>query len=410
MAIWSLTARYVIPVDSDPLAHGVVFIDGSQIVAVEPYAGQKPTLDLGRVAILPGLVNAHVHLDLGILKGKISPPISFSAWLAEIVRHRREQDPALLNAVISQGMMESLRSGVTALGDISSGGASWQSLTGATLRSLVFYELLGLPADRAQMAWEDATHWLQCLPRTARCRPGFSPHAPYSVRASLTERVAKAGQPWCIHFAESYEETELLENHSGPLRAFLQSLNVWDDKGLAKTHQAILDLCQFGDSPLLIHANHWDPRNELPAGVTVVHCPRTHAYFGRPKFPLADFLKALVRVALGTDSLASNPDLNLLSDLRHLARMQPEVSPPELVRVATLNGAQALGLGNQCGSLTAGKSADLVVVPYPPGEVGDPYCGILGSDEQVAAVLFEGRWVYVRDAGNSAIPKAALPG
>ena len=177
----TLTARWVFPVSGPPLERGTVTINADQIVAVERKGCRKLDLDLGNSAILPGLVNAHTHLDLSDAGGKCPPTLEFADWLAAVVQHRRSQTAEQVQAAIGAGLAESLRFGTTLLGDISVGGSSWGSLAKAPVRSVVFYELLGLAKPRAEQAWSAALGWLQTLAATETCRPGLSPHAPYSV-------------------------------------------------------------------------------------------------------------------------------------------------------------------------------------------------------------------------------------
>src|SRR5436190_5760082 len=187
---WTLTARWVFPVSGPPLPRGTVTIAGDRILAVEPHGEQTADLDLGNAALLPGLVNAHTHLDLSGLRGQVPPSADFTAWLRAVIRHRRAQSPERVEEDIRAGLLESLSYGTTLLGDIASQGGSWPMLAVAPVRAVVFYELLGLPPDRAEHALAGAKVWLEAHPATPTCRPGLSPHAPYSVRHSLFSQAA----------------------------------------------------------------------------------------------------------------------------------------------------------------------------------------------------------------------------
>jgi cytosine/adenosine deaminase-related metal-dependent hydrolase len=155
----------------------------------------------------------------------------------------------------------------------------------------------------------------------------------------------------------------------------------------------LLRLCGRAPRVLFIHGNELGPTTRIPANGTVVYCPRTHAAFSQPTHPFRDFLKLGVRVALGTDSLASNPDLDLLAEARFLYRSYPELDGQALLRMATLSGAEALGWADETGSLEPGKSADLVAVPLPNEEAAEPYSLVLGPAAPVSAVLARGQWV-----------------
>jgi cytosine/adenosine deaminase-related metal-dependent hydrolase len=190
-----------------------------------------------------------------------------------------------------------------------------------------------------------------------------------------------------------------LHHRQGPFVPFLKELGVWDSEGLATDLQTVITLCDpsrggIGTPLLLIHGNYWSPPQTVPANHTVVYCPRTHAAFGHPPHPFRDFLARGVRVALGTDSLASNPDLHILAEARFIHARYPDVPGPALLRMLTLSGAEALGWADQTGSLTAGKSADLVVLPLPQRDSPEPYSLILQSSLKVKAVLFRGQWTF----------------
>jgi cytosine/adenosine deaminase-related metal-dependent hydrolase len=389
---WTLTARWVFPVSGPPMAGGVVTIAGERIIAVEPAGSRPADVDLGEVAVLPGLVNAHTHLDLTGLRGRCPPSADFTGWLRQVIAHRRNATPEQIEADIRAGLAESLRHGTTLLGDISGDGGSWDVLANAPLRAIVFREMLGLPEARASGAWERLDRWLESRVPTPTCRPGVSPHAPYSVRSSLFFAASTSGVPVAVHLAESAAEQELLVLRRGPFVPFLRDLDVWAPDGLAEDTDHVLKLLNGLSPTLLIHGNYLPPDSAIPSNASIVYCPRTHAAFGHPPHPFREFLARGVRVALGTDSLASNPDLSILAEIRFLHERCPDVPGDVLLRMATLAGAEALGWANETGSLDAGKSADLVVVPLAPGENADPYERVLASNLPVQRVLYRGQW------------------
>jgi aminodeoxyfutalosine deaminase len=391
--MWTLTARWIFPVGDLPLLRGTVTIDGERIVAVEPQGTRRADVDLGDAAVLPGLVNAHTHLDLSGMRGLAPPSPDFTAWLRQVIAFRGQRAPAQVHADIRAGLGECLRCGTTLVGDISGDGSSWDVLAGAPVRAVVLHEMLGLPRERAERAVREALRWLGAHPDTPSCRAGLSPHAPYSFRAELLPTVAAQARRIAIHLAESAAELELLERQAGPFVPFLAERGVWDPSGLARSPAHVLHLTESAQLALYAHGNYLPPDAPLPPHGAVVYCPRTHAAFGHAPHPFRDFLARGVRVAVGTDSLASNPDLDVLAEVRFLRRQCPEVPGEQLLRMATLSGAEALGWGDETGSLTPGKSADLVAVPLPAEEAEDPHELLLRSGEPVGDVLFRGRWV-----------------
>lgn len=394
------TARWIVPVSSGPLANGTITVDGATIAAVEPKGARTPDVDLGNVAIIPGLVNCHTHLDLSGARGKIPPtdPEHFTDWLKGVIAYRRSRSPEEVLADIREGLAECLRNGTTLIGDIASGGASWDAIAGAAVRAAVFYELIGLKPERAEASRLAAEAWMKSHPGTELLRPALSPHAPYSVHRSL---FPEAGQlcriekrPLAIHLGESLDEIELLHRKRGPLRTFLEEVGAWDKEALADDFQSIMSTCDFNQPKLFIHMNYVAPSARIPRNSTIIYCPRTHAAFGHPRHPFREFQARGVRVALGTDSLASNPDLDLLAEARFVHAIRPEVPHEELLRMATLTGAEALGWADETGSLEAGKSADFVALPLANRDAADPYVLIFGEDFPNAErrTMFRGMW------------------
>ncbi len=394
---WTLTARWIFPVAGPPLTDGTVTVAGEKLVAVEPNGRRRADLNLGDVAVLPGLVNAHTHLDLTGLRGHCAPNADFTGWLRTVIAHRRTISPEQIAVDVRAGLAESLRYGTTLLGDVAAQGMSWPILAGAPLRSVVFYELLGLTKPRAETAYLSAEIWLADFPTLDHCRPGLSPHSPYSVRESLFAQAAllarRPERPLAVHLAETREELELLHHRRGPFVPFLKELGVWNADGLASSPARVMQACNQRIPKLFVHGNYLAPNARIPRGSTIVYCPRTHAAFGHAPHPFRRFLAGGVRVALGTDSLASNPDLSVLSEVRYLHQRYPDVPGEVLMRMATLAGAEALGWAGVTGSLEPGKSADLVVVPLAPGEERDPYERVFASNSPVQRVLCRGQWL-----------------
>jgi cytosine/adenosine deaminase-related metal-dependent hydrolase len=394
---WAIQGRWVFPGDGPPLADGVVRVAGERIVAVSTARTEHADLDLGNVAILPGLVNAHTHLDLGGMRDQAPPSKDFVGWLRRVIAHRRSVASEQIARAVETGLAECLDTGTTLVGDVAGGGASWPVLAKAACRSVVFYEVLGLSTERIHPASEAGAEWLRTHPRLPHCRPAVSPHAPYSTHRALFTEAAQLAQKYdavlATHLAESREEFALLADRSGPFREFLEQLGVWNPDGLVSSPLDVLRICQGRcRSLVLVHCNYLPPETPFPPETTVIYCPRTHAAFGHSTHPFRELLSRGTRVALGTDSLASNPDLDILAEARFVHALYPDVSGSQLLRAITLSGAEALGWADECGSITPGKSADLAVLPLPDRESSDPYSLVFDSSERIAKSLWRGEW------------------
>src|SRR5262249_6102984 len=222
----------------------------------------------------------------------------------------------------------------------------------------------------------------------------------YSVRDCLYVNAScqaeKNHVALATHLAETEAEIELLRHHSGPMVDFLEEMGAWDPNGLIEYSPALVmrQCSKFDRSPILfIHCNYLRPTTVFPRNGTPVYCPRTHAAFNHPTHPFREFLARGVRVALGTDSLASNPDLDMLAEARFVHEKYPDLPGDALLRMATLSGAEALGWDTITGSLVPGKSADVIVLPLPSDDAADPHRLVLDSALAVRSVMVQGRWV-----------------
>lgn len=369
----------------EPLRDGVIEVADREIVAVKPYSPKmKINYDFGQCLITPGFVNAHTHLDLGALGGRLPATTNFTDWLQLVIAYRRLNDVAEWDAAIKQGIDESIRSGTTALGDISVGGRSANFLAATELESAVFLELIGLGDSGLQPSLEQAAVWLSG--KTTQPRHYLSPHAPYTVSRQLLQQLGGAYPRThvAMHVAETEAELELLATHAGPFKPFLESVNAWHPQNLISSIDELLRLLQAFESVFLIHGNFLtrDQWQRLPRRTTLVYCPRTHAYFGHPPHPYLQMLADGMTVLLGTDSLASNPDLSILNECRFLWKRDRSL----------LDGETLLQLATGKATLATGCPATFVVIPYETDAI-DPWEALWSGFASPSAVCTYGNLI-----------------
>jgi cytosine/adenosine deaminase-related metal-dependent hydrolase len=316
------------------------------------------------------------------------------AWIRLVIgdRKRGDRDAA---AAIADGMRESLAAGVTTIGEIATSPARLYQLNSMSPTTVLFQEAIGFSAGRVDSVLGEIERRLDEAPPPA----GVSPHAPYTVHPQLLVKLVEAARsrqlPIAMHLAESPEELELLASGSGPFRELLEERSMWDGDTIPVGSRPLDYLQQLALAPrsLVIHGNYLTSDEieyiaRRQDRMSVVYCSRTHAYFGHRPYPLDLLQAAHVRVALGTDSLASNPDLNLLNEVRCVVESHG-VAPAEGVRMATLDGAEALGLADEVGSLAVGKRADLVAVSFD-SSYADPYEAVLAGNHSPSGVWIGG--------------------
>jgi cytosine/adenosine deaminase-related metal-dependent hydrolase len=353
-----LTSRWVLPIASPPLEGGLVAVEGDRIVGVHPHGFATADRDFGNAALMPGLVNAHTHLDLTGAKGRIPPRGDFTGWLEDVIAYRRSRTAEQIDADVRTGLAECMKHGVTTVGDIVGIGSP---LPASPIRRIAFREIIGGSPERF-----DAV--IAAIPNGDR----LSLHAPYSVNHAKALELLANTTGIAMHVAESAAEMEFLESQSGPFVGFLNRLGV-PHGGFTPTAQFVAAL----EHHLIVHGNHLDPATVGPRHA-IVYCPRTHAAFGHRPYPLREFLARGATVALGTDSLASNPDLDVLAEAQFVHRQFPDIPAAAIVRMITHDAARALRL-DHAGALALGGRADLAAIALPDRD-GDVHELLLAAD------------------------------
>ncbi|HEU4990093.1 MAG TPA: amidohydrolase family protein [Gemmatimonadaceae bacterium] len=374
-------ADWVLPITAPAIRRGVVAVSRGRIAYVGP-AAHAPAGDnvrLDGTVLMPGLVNAHTHLELTAMRGFLED-LEFHAWIRQLVNARGDvltRDMLLDSA--RHGIDEGLAAGTTTFADTCDSGVVFDSLLERGVRGIMYQEVFGpAPAtcDDAMRALRDKVDAM--LPRqTALVRVGVSPHAPYTVSDRLFAAAARyaiqARLPIAIHIAESESEQRLVVEARGPFADALVKRGIRVEARARSPIQLLRGLRVLDAQPLLIHcvrADQSDVHAIAASGCSVAHCPASNAKLGHGIAPLTEFLDAGIPVGLGSDSVASNNRMHMLGEAwlaalhqRARARRPDAVSAAQALRLATIDGARALGLDDTVGSLEPGKAADLAAFP-----------------------------------------------
>ncbi len=422
------SARWVLPIAQPIIEHGAVLVSGDTIrwvgrrseaqVADNASLTWENEVNLGEAVLMPGLVNAHSHLELTALRGFLEG-FAFQSWLQTLNRVRRDQltrEDLLSSARV--GVAEAIKNGITTLADTTESAVPLQAMRELGVRGIGYVEVFGpdpAVADEAIASLERRVDQLREAD-TELVKTGISPHAPYTVSARLFTTAAAMSRarelPMAIHVAESMAEVHYIRDASGPFADTLRSRGI-PVAPQARSPVALLHDCGVLEaSPLLIHAIQIDEADlELIAlsTATVVHCPISNLKLGHGVAPLDRMLAWAVPTGLGTDSVASNDRMHLLDEARQATLLHSLRSgkPDSLdayhaLELATLGGARALGLGNVIGSLEPGKHADLVAFPLNAADCGPVYdpavtlVHVLAGRAQASLVTTAGS-VLVRD-------------
>ena len=372
-------AAWLLPISQPPIRDAWLRTDHGRIVA---FGHTRPgdftaddEIDLGEVAVLPGLVNAHTHLELSWMRGRIPEADDFNAWLRRIIELKNEaaNHADTVAAAIDGAIREARTFGTVLVGDVSNTLATSRPLRQHGMSGVVFHELLGFRTEDAALLLEEAAARLAAEPSSDLLRHTFAPHAPYSVSPALFGLIRTAVQrdPFArssVHLGESAAEVEFLRYGTGPCRVGLERMGKWDDSWKAPRCNPVEYLDRMGfldDRVLVVHGVQFgagELKRLATKAVTLVTCPRGNIRTGAGSPPIEEFFDAGVRVAVGTDSLASVPDLNLFSELEEMRRLAPALPARAILESATMNGARALGFEADYGSIDSGKRDALITV------------------------------------------------
>ncbi len=416
-----LRAQVVLPMSGPPIRDGAVLILGTRVLKVGKWSRLKNSnrgkvVDLGDAALMPGLVNAHCHLDYTHMAGQFPPPKVFSDWLKVITSTKAGWSASDYGASWRAGAQMLVRTGTTTVADIEAVPQLLPEVWASTpLRVFSFLEMIGITSRRPPgLVVSEALEKIASL-GNRRGQLGLSPHAPYSTVPELLRRCGSLARRrrWlvCTHVAESKLEFEMFAQGRGEMFDWLRrsGRDMSDCGGVSPVEH--LERCGLlGENLVAAHGNYLKPTDAAllaKHGASVVHCPRTHLYFHHDILPLRRLRRAGVNVCLGTDSLASvlqssrhKAELNMFEEMRTLATRDSSFSPRQILELATVNGARALRLEGKAGQLSPGAFADVIAVPMPGG-TRDVYEAALHHRGEVMASMIGGRWAIAPAESSS---------
>ena len=408
--IRKINADWILPITSPLIKDGAIIVEGNLIRAV---GGKKDLsefpcdeiIDCSDKILLPGFVNAHSHLELTGFRGKIKKGLPFTDWARKVVSIRKDITENEIATAIKDGLNELISSGVTTAGDFSQTGITAKILNERGLRGTVFLEFAGFNPEQKDERLRELKNKLRTPNSKLRTvKFGIAPHAPYSVSAELLKESHSFARerelPIAIHISEMPEEIEFIKNGSGEMKDLLIDFGVWNDKWMPPQTTPVQYLHNLGilKGAIGIHLNivtEDDIRILKENDVSVVYCPGSNKWFGRNwKYPLREFLNNDINVAIGTDSLSSNEKLNMFYEMRVLKENFPDLENDIILKMATVNGAKAIGFEGEAGEIAVGRKADIIGIDIKDSSIKDPADYVINSAEKVSFSMIDGEVIY----------------
>lgn len=419
-----LTAKWLLPITSEPISGGAVAVSGENITAVGSISEirerfpEDEVKDFGDAIIMPGMVNVHSHIEYSVYRG-IFDNLSFPEWVERIVKINRHMDDDAWHKSAALGVLETVSSGITTLADMSRTGIALDHIVESGLRGYVFREVFGMDDRKLGKTLETAkaNYQLTFEASNDMVRVGIAPHSPYTVSAKLFSNLAKwAGEEnikMAVHLCEAAEEIAFVRHGSGPLASsFMETAGwgdvIWQPTGVSPIRY-LLQWEVFEADIIAVHCvfltekdfdilKHYD--------VPIAHCPKSNAKLGCGIAPLVEMMDKGLRVGFGTDSPASSNIMDLFDEMRvaillHRGKEQTvdALTAENFVRMATMGGAETLSMQKEVGSLESGKKADIIAVDLSHSQLApitDPYSALVygANQDDVFFTMINGKILY----------------
>ena len=368
-------ADHVITIDGPSISDGAIVVDRGSIVDVGPAAEVIPrhaglAIERVRGVVLPGLVNAHTHLELSALRGRVSGGRGFIDWVERLIGMRTEIGPEEEELAIDEAVRSLVSFGTVAVGEVTNSLGAVRPLARAGLVGCIFHEIFGLDRDRVMARLEGLRVELETrIGKWPSTDLTYSPapHTLYTTHEDVVRAaIAQAKHRTSLHLAEHAQERRAIEHGDGPVPEWLAQRSKvtgfdWPKRPLFDHAEAVGAL---SPNVLLVHLTDAKPAElarVAAAGAHVVLCPRSNLHIEAQLPPLLAMRDAGVSLSLGTDSLASSPSLDVLSEARALRDRFPSVPPQDLCAMATRGGALALDR-HELGRIVRGAQPGLVAV------------------------------------------------
>ena len=397
--------RTLVTMDGAPIDNGAFVVDGSRFgqtgrapEVLRNHTGE--VVDLGEVVAMPGLINAHCHLDYTLMRGAILPAKSFSRWVKRINALKRSlTDNDYLRAT-QLGFEELRKNGITTVLNIVSTPQIFPLLRPPPIRAWFFLELIDV-RPRPWIEEHAFGSWLFLAGNGDRLGGlGLSPHAPYTASAKMYEVALECSRSLNMlittHVAESSEEYAMFAESSGELHDFLKQLGrPMTDCGSTSPLRHLIENRLIDPDCIVAHFNELDDRDlEILSrtewrNLQIVHCPKSHRFLHQKRFPLEALTERGLNICLGTDSLASNDSLNLFSEMRAAKKMYQTLSAREALEMVTIRPARALKLERQLGRIAPGYLADAIAIPFK-GAAGDVLEAIIQNRGTIKWMMVNG--------------------